>query len=445
MEIKLTEGPIAKRLLLFTLPLFLGNLLQQLYNIADTIIVGRYLGPEALAGVGSAFSLMTFITSLLLGLTMGSGAYFSILFGRRDANALRNSIFQSFTFSALFSIALTALSFCMLGFFIRLLNIPDEVSPLMREYLSVIFYGIIAIFITNYAAALLRAIGNSFSPLIALAFSALLNILLDLLFVIYLRRGIRGAAEATVISQYISALGLLIYTASKYRRFIPNRKDIYFDRVNMKALLSLSSMTAIQQSVMNFGILMVQGIVNSFGTAVMAAFAAGVKVDAFAYMPVQDFGNAYSTFVAQNHGAGNRDRILRGTKSALITVAVFCIIISILIFISAPLLISIFSTEEVILRIGAEYLRIEGSFYLEIGILFMLYGFYRAIEKPVMSIILTVISLGTRVLLSYVLSPLFGVKAIWASIPIGWGIADAVGIIYFLFSFVKADHRKHLV
>ncbi len=441
MEIKLTEGPITKRLLLFTLPLFLGNLLQQLYNIADTIIVGRYLGAEALAGVGSAFSLMTFITSILLGLTMGSGAYFSILFGRKDDCTLRNSIFLSFAFTALFSLALSLLSFFLLDFFIRLLNIPAEVAPLMREYLSIIFIGISAVFITNYTAAFLRAIGNSFPPLIALAFSAVLNIALDLIFIIYFKRGVRGAAEATVITQFISALGLLLFTLSKYQKFIPQKDDMHFDSANMRALLSLSSMTAVQQSVMNFGILMVQGIVNSFGTAVMAAFAAGVKVDAFAYMPVQDFGNAYSTFVAQNHGAGNKERILRGTKSAFITVTFFCIAISIMIFISAPLLISIFSTEDEILRTGSEYLRIEGSFYLGIGILFMLYGFYRAIEKPAMSIILTVLSLGTRVLLSYILSPILGVKAIWASIPIGWGLADAIGIIYFFYSFVKRDYK----
>ena len=443
MEIKLTEGPIAKSLLIFTLPMFLGNLLQQLYNIADTVIVGRYLGAEALAGVGSSFTLMTFITSIIIGLTMGCGAYFSILYGREDTKALRVSIFQSFTMTAALSAILNVLSFILLNSFIRLMNIPESVAPLMNDYLSVIFLGIAASFITNYTAAFLRSIGNSMAPISALAFSAALNIALDLAFILKLGRGVRGAAEATVISQYLSAAALMIYTVIKYKKMIPGKDDCFFSAEHIRPLISLSSMTALQQSVMNFGILMVQGIVNSFGTAVMAAFAAGVKIDAIAYMPAQDFGNAYSTFAAQNHGAGNKRRIIRGTASAAICVALFCIAISILIFILAPELIAVFTTESEagIIAIGAEYLRTEGIFYIGIGILFMLYGFYRAIEKPQMSIILTVLSLGTRVLLSYTLSPVYGPRAIWLSIPIGWAIADAVGIAYFIRSYIKGPGK----
>ncbi len=434
MEIKLTEGPITKSLLLFTLPMLIGNLVQQLYNIADTIIVGRFLGRTALAGVGSAFTLMTFITSILLGLSMGGSAYFSILYGRKDKDGLRNAIFESFSMFTLFSIALNLLIFLLLDDFIKLLNTPKDVAPILREYLLVIFTGIFAVYITNYLSFFLRAIGNSLSPLIALAFSALLNIVLDLFFVVTLNQGVKGAAVATVISQYAAAIALAIYTLIRYREYMPTKRDCYFNKSSISSLLSLSSMTALQQSVMNLGILMVQGIVNSFGTVIMAAFAAGVKIDAFAYMPVQDFGNAYSTFVAQNHGKKDIERIRKGTKSAAIAVALFSILISIVVCIFAPALISIFvSAGDIeVINTGSEYLRAEGIFYIGIGLLFMLYGFYRAIEKPWMSIILTIASLGTRVLLSYTLSPSLGVHMIWLSIPIGWFFADFIGITYSL-------------
>lgn len=203
----------------------------------------------------------------------------------------------------------------------------------------------------------------------------------------------------------------------------------------MKQVFSYASLTCIQQSVMNFGILMVQGLVNSFGTAVMAAFTAAVKIDSFAYMPVQDFGNAFSTFTAQNYGAGKNARILKGIKSAFGITTLFCLLLSLTIFLFASQLMQIFiSPEETeIIRIGTEYLRIEGSFYLGIGYLFLWYGFYRAVCKPEMSIILTILSLGTRVVLAYALAaiPSIGVHGIWWAIPIGWALADVYGWIYY--------------
>ena len=195
---------------------------------------------------------------------------------------------------------------------------------------------------------------------------------------------------------------------------------------------------------MNFGILMVQGLVNSFGTAVMAAFAAAVKIDSFAYMPVQDFGNAFSTFVAQNFGAGRLERISRGIRKAVFITTVFSLFVSLLVFVLSPLLMAFFvSPEETeIISIGVEYLRIEGSFYVGIGYLFLLYGYYRAVTLPSMSVVLTVVSLGTRVALAYFLAtiPAIGYTGIWWSVPIGWILADIVGIWYYM-----VKHKKRLL
>ena len=186
---------------------------------------------------------------------------------------------------------------------------------------------------------------------------------------------------------------------------------------------------------MNFGILMVQGLVNSFGTVIMAAFAAAVKIDSFAYMPVQDFGNAFSTYVAQNYGANQPDRIKKGIRSAGLTSTVFCIVISVLVCVFAAPLMGIFidPAQTEIIAAGVQYLRIEGACYVGIGLLFLLYGYYRAVNQPGMSVILTIASLGTRVALAYLLSatPL-GVTGIWLSVPIGWALADAIGIGYYL-------------
>ena len=208
-----------KTMLRFAVPMILGNLLQQCYNVADTLIVGRFLGPDALAAVGSSFTLMTFLTSILLGLCLGSGAVFSICYGRQDDKGLKEGIYASFVLIGGLTLLLNAAAFLFLNEILFWLQVPNGIQGLMREYLQVIFCGIFATFLYNYFASLLRALGNSAVPLVYLAISALLNIFLDLWFVLGLGRGVAGAAEATVISQYISGLGIALHTWCKRPRF----------------------------------------------------------------------------------------------------------------------------------------------------------------------------------------------------------------------------------
>ena len=435
MNRDLTRGPVTKGMLLFALPMILGNLLQQFYNVADTLIVGQFLGAAALAAVGSSYTLMTFLTSILLGMCMGSGAVFSIRFGEGDRARLKNSLSLSFLMIAAFTVVMNLAVFLLIDPMMGLLQVPEEVYPLMRSYLWVIFWGIGGTFLYNYFACLLRAIGNSATPLLFLGVSAVLNIVLDLVFVVVVPWGVAGAAFATSLSQWVSGLGLLVFTLVKMPQLRPSRQDVRWKKDRVLEIARFSLLTCVQQSVMNFGILMVQGLVNSFGTVVMAAFAAAVKIDSFAYMPVQDFGNAFSTFIAQNYGAKRMDRVGRGIKSAAVASVVFALLISVLVFVFAkPLLLLFVKPEETeILAVGVQYLRIEGAFYFGIGILFLLYGLYRAIERPGMSLVLTVISLGTRVALAYILSaiPAIGVVGIWWSVPIGWALADVTGVLYY--------------
>lgn len=431
----MTVGGITSTLLRFTLPMMLGSLMQQCYNIADTLIVGRCIGPEALAAVGSAYSLMVFLTSVLLGLAMGSGTVFSLQFGAGNFRGLRRSIYVSLVLIGCVTAVLTAAAFLLTDPILRLLQVPSEIYSMLRIYLLIIFGGIPLTFLYNFYAALLRAVGDSVTPLCFLGISVVLNIGLDLLFILVFDMGVGGAALATVMAQGVSAIGLMLYVLGRRPELRLRKEDMHFDRVSVKEIVSFSSLTCVQQSVMNFGILMVQGLVNSFGTAVMAAFAAAVKIDSFAYMPVQEFGNAFSTFVAQNFGAGKQARIRRGVRSALVTSVLFSLAVSVAVFLLArPLMLIFVRAEETeIIRIGVQYLRIEGVFYFGIGILFLLYGYYRAIRMPGMSVVLTVLSLGTRVVLAYALAaiPSVGVTGIWWSIPIGWALADAVGIIYY--------------
>lgn len=281
-----------------------GNLMQQFYNIADTLIVGCVVGKNALAAVGSAYTLMTFLTSIFLGLSMGAGVLFSIYKGKNDKHALRVAVAHAFVLIMAVMVFVNVLVYVCMHPILWFLRVPQEV------------------------------------------------------------------------------------------------------------------MEGMQQSVMNFGILMVQGLVNSFGATTMAAFAAAVKIDTFAYLPVQDFGNAYSTFVAQNYGVKDYGRIQKGTKEAFAINIVFSIIISILVCTFAASLMEIFvkAQETAVIACGVQYLRIEGSFYCGIGCLFLLYGYYRAINKAQMSVVLTVIFLGLRVVLAYILSVPLKAPGIWVAI-----------------------------
>ena len=433
MKKDLTKGNVTKNMLLFAGPMILGNLLQQLYNIADSLIVGRFLGPDALAAVGSAYTLMTFLTSILIGMCMGSGALFSYYFGKKEEQSMKNCMQLSFLLIGATTLLLNLAVMLLCTPILKLLQTPPELMEMMHSYVWIIFMGLIFVFLYNYYAYLLRALGNSLVPLYFLGTTAVLNVLLDLLFVVTFNWGIEGAAAATVIAQALSGLGLMAYAWLKepalrfQRSFKPARGAA-------GEILRFAFSSSIQQSVMNFGILMIQGLVNSFGKEVMAAFAAAVKIDSFAYMPAQEFGNAFSLFISQNHGAGQKERVKEGMKSALRVSLCFCALISCLVFLCAPVLMLMFiePQETAIIAQGVQYLRVEGAFYCGIGILFLLYGYYRGINRPEMSLVLTIISLGTRVLLAYALAPIswIGVLGIWSAIPIGWFLSDLAGILY---------------
>ncbi len=401
--INLTNGPIFKKLISFSLPMIAGNLLQQVYNLADTLIVGRCISADALASVGSAYTLMIFITSVIIGLCMGSGAFFSEDYGSGNEKKLREDIYHSFWFIFIVSVAIYFIIYPGMDIIQRLLQTPEVLMGMTREYVSVVFAGIIFVFLYNFFSYLLRAMGNSIVPLIFLAVSSVVNIVLDIWFIVGFDMGVAGAALATVIAQALSGIGIMIYSFIKLPVLHFGKDRIKWNRRRMKEI-----------------------IVNDVAT---------VKIDTIAYMPAQEFGNAYSLFVSQNYGAKRHDRIKKGTNISFISSVVFCAVISVLIFVFAENLMQLFvgPFETKIIYEGVRYLRIEGAMYVGIGVLFLWYGYFRGINKPHISLILTVISLGTRVVLSYTFAPatVLGVTVIWISIPIGWILADLSGYIYY--------------
>lgn len=432
-KINLTQGPIFRQLLRFSLPMIGGNLLQQVYNLVDTLIVGQFLGAQALAAVGSAYTLMVFLTSILIGLCMGSGAFFSSDVGAGEQAQLHEDGVLSFWFIGAVAVGMYLILYPGLPGILRLLQTPPELMEMTRAYVAAVLVGLGFVFLYNFFAYLLRSLGNTTVPLVFLGISAGLNVALDLWFVIGLKMGVAGAAWATVIAQGVSGIGLGLYALKKVPAL--RGKWLLWNPVRFRQIVVNNVATGIQQSVMNFGILMIQGLVNSFGPAVMASFAAAVKIDTIAYMPAQEFGNAYSLFVSQNFGGKKPERIRSGTRVAFCTSAVVCAGISCLIFCFAPKLMGLFIAPEetAIIAEGVRYLRIEGAMYAGIGVLFLWYGYFRGIGRPQISLVLTVISLGTRVVLAYALAPTtaLGVAAIWWAIPIGWVLADGAGLLFY--------------
>ena len=310
------------------------------------------------------------------------------------------------------------------------MRVPAEAVEDLRGYLQIIFWGIGFTFLYNFFATALRSVGNSAAALWFLLCAAVMNIALDLWFVTGLGWGVEGAALATVIAQAASAAGIVVYSLLKMGDLRPGIRHLRPDGPLIRRIAVVSVLTGAQQSIMNFGILMIQSLVNSFGVNVMAAFAAGVKIDSFAYAPAQDFANGFATFVAQNAGAGRADRVRRGLWEAAVMSLGFCALVSAVVGIFAAPLLTIFidPSQSDVLAVGVHYLRTEGLCYVGIGLLFLLYATYRGLERAGMSIVLTVISLGLRVALAYWLAPSWGLDAVWWAIPIGWAVADAVGL-----------------
>ena len=376
----LTQGGITTTLLQFTLPMLAGSLLQQCYNIADTLIVGQCIGSNALAAVGSAYTLMVFLISILLGLSMGSGTVFSLQYGAGDLPALRRSIYVSFLLIGTVTVLLNVAVFLWLDPILRWLQVPYDVYPLMRNYLWIIFWGIAFTFLYNFYAALLRAVGDSVTPLWFLAVSVVLNIGLDLFLILVLDQGIEGAAVATVIAQLFAALYCL--RAVLHVKVIHLKKE-YF-RLNpeiAKRLLGLGTPVAAQNVIIAVGGMVVQSVVNRYGTLFVAGFTATNKLYGILEIAAVSFGYAVTTYVGQNLGAGLLDRVKKGMHSATWIALLTSVVITVFVLIFGKYGIALFisgTAEEVSIssQVAIHYLNIMS---ICLSILYMLHIYRSAL------------------------------------------------------------------
>lgn len=431
----MTQGSPAKLIWAFSIPMFIGNMFQQFYNMVDAIVVGRFIGPHALAAVGTSFPVIFLLVSLVLGLSMGSGIVISQYFGAKDHAKTRRAISTAITFQVISAIVMSIVGVVASRPLLVLLGTPEIILPDAAAYMQIFFGGVVFMFAYNAIAGVLRALGDSKTPLYFLMVSTVVNVVLNVYFVVSLGWGVPGVAWATVISQGLSSVLCLIYIYYKVPYLKFTRHEWSFDKNIFATMVKIGIPSSLQQGIASVGMLVVQSLVNGFGPTTMAAFAAAGRMDSFAMMPVMNFSMAISTYTGQNIGAGRFDRIGAGLKATLAMVVVSTIVVTILVFTVGAQLITIFvsAAETDVIRMGVDYMRTVSVFYVVFGALMVVNGVLRGAGDAFIPLFTSLTSLVVRVVAAYWLtSTVLGYRGIWWSIPIGWSVAAFVPVLRYL-------------
>lgn len=428
----LTEGKEWKVILQFALPMFIGSIFQQLYNVVDSIVVGRFVGKQALAAVGGSFPIILLLSSLMMGVTMGTSILVAQYYGAKDIERVKNSIQSGYTILIIGSIVMSVLGFMFSEKILIAMKVPDEIMENSKVYLNIMFLGLIGSFGYNTVSGMLRGLGDSKTPVYFLALAALLNVILDLLFVIKFEMGVAGVAWATLIAQSTSFVLSLVYLYRKKEIFRYNIFKTPINRENIILSLKLGLPTGIQQICLSLGIITMQGLVNGFGPNVMAAFAASSKLDSFATLPMNNFSLALSTFVAQNIGANKIKRAKIGMKVTIMMVSVSSLFITALMWLFGKEMLSIFTTDQSVMDYGINYLKIVGTGYVILGIMFTVIAFIRGTGHTLFPTCVTLTSLWLiRIPIAAIMNKLIGVNGLWIGIPIGWIFGLAIALVYY--------------
>lgn len=373
----MTEGSIWKKLLMYSIPLILGNLFQQLYNTVDSIIVGNYIGSEALAAVGSSGSIINLLIGFCVGASAGAGVVIAQFFGAQDKEGVRKAVHTTLAIAIAAGVVMTVVGILLVPFLLRAMGTPEEVFGQAVTYLQVYFGGIFFSVIYNMSAGILNAVGNSSRSLIYLMIAAVSNIFLDLLLVVVLKMGIVGAALATDISQLLSCIFILLFLTRSQEIYRVRLREIrFYERMSSK-IIKIGLPTGIQHVVISFSNVLVQSSVNSFGAAAMAGFAAYIKIDGFNILPVMSFSTAATTFTGQNIGAGKYDRVKRGMYVSLAMGIIYTIATGILLLIFAPQVIGVFTDNQEVVTYGVYIMKFFCPFYWSLAILHVLSGTIR--------------------------------------------------------------------
>lgn len=437
----MTQGSPAKLIWSFSIPMFIGNLFQQFYNMVDAIVVGRFIGPQALAAVGTSFPVIFLLVSVVLGLSMGSGIVISQYFGAKDHAKTRRAISTAITFQVISAAVVSIVGVFASRPLLVLLGTPESILPDAAAYMQIFFGGVVFMFVYNALAGILRALGDSKTPLYFLIVSTIVNVVLNVYFVVYLGWGVPGVAWATVISQGLSSALSLIYIFYRIPFLKFSRHEWSFDRDIFANMVKIGIPSSLQQGIASVGMLVVQSLVNGFGPTTMAAFAAAGRMDSFAMMPIMNFSMAISTYTGQNIGAGRFDRIGAGLKATLAMVIVSTLMVTILVFTVGAQLVTVFvsAAETEVIAMGVDYMRTVSVFYVVFGTLMVLNGVLRGAGDAFIPLFTSLTSLVVRVAMAYWLTTTaLGYRGIWWSIPIGWSIAVFVPVLRYLGGAWKA-------
>ncbi|HEK8934756.1 TPA: MATE family efflux transporter [Clostridioides difficile] len=434
----LTTGHEGKSIFFFAMPMLIGSLFQQLYNTADSIIVGRFIGKEAMAAVSGANPIMFLLVAALMGVSLGFSILVSQFYGSGDLKKVKATIDTTYILLFIGSILISILGIVFGGPMLKLMNTPESVFAQSKLYLTIIFSGILFSAGYNSVSAILRGLGGSVTPLYFLIIATILNIVLDLTFIVVLRMGVEGVALATIMAQAVSFIISIIYLNKKHEVLKFKIKGIVYDNKIFKDGLRLGLPSGVQQMLFSIGNMALQFLVNSYGTSAMAAFGAGLRIENFISLPIMNLGSAVSTFVAQNIGAGENERVKKGIRESIKMTLVLAVTVIALILLFRENLIALFNTDKDVIKIGSSYLFIIGPFFLFIGTSFVLSSAMKGAGDSMFALISSIVSLWLgRLPASYMLSKFFGTDGIWMGIPFGWTLGLIVTVIYY-----KKGHWK---
>ncbi len=429
----LTQGKEARLILHFAVPMLLGNLFQQLYNIVDSIIVGNVLGKQALAAVGASFPVIFTVISLLIGVASGTTIVIAQYFGARKLEQVKKAMDTFYIFAFFASILMSVLGIFFSEDLFRLLKLPAEVLPQAKTYLHIILAGIIIFFGLNGTNAILRGLGDSKTPLFFQIGATLANIGLDLLFVMVFHWGIAGAAIATVTAQ-AGALVVAIWYLNKYHQLI--RISLFgmkFDRDIFRKSIRIGLPTGFQQTFVALGMMALMGIVNTFGTDVIAAYSVAGRIDSLVMLPAMNFAAALATFVGQNLGAGKPERVKHGLISTLLMSSVISLTITLIVQLFPAQLMGLFTKDASVIAIGRQYLVIVSAFYIIFSAMFSINGVMRGAGDTVVPMFITLVALWlVRIPAAWMLSRHFGVIGIWWAVPMGMFTGFLLSFLYYL-------------
>lgn len=437
----MTHGSIVMLLIQFAIPLLIGQLFQQMYNTVDTLVVGNFVGKEALAAVGSTTSIINMLIGVFLGFSMGANVVVSQYYGAHDEKSVHDTVHTTIVMSLAFSVILTVLGVLLAPFMLHLMDTPEDVFEEAATYLRIYFAGASGLVLYNMGSGILRAVGDSKRPLYFLIFSAIVNTILDLVFVIAFEMGVAGVALATIVAQFLSAVLILIVlsrTSGPYRLFWNHLK---IDRTILGSIIKIGLPSSIQQGVTAFSNVFVQGYINRFGSSYMAGYSAYGKVDVFALLPMQALSMASTTFVGQNIGAGDVKRAKKGIRTALLLSLGSTAVLILPMMLFAPQIISLFNGDPEVIIYGALYMRLTSPFYLAVCVNQIYAGALRGAgdTRAPMFIMLGSFVVFRQIYL-FIVSRVFpnNFYPIIFAYPAGWILCSTLLYIYF-----KRSHWEH--